>query len=300
MSLPRSDVAVVLVTFNRAALLRECLEGILAQTLSNRISAIYVIDNASSDNTQDLMRESYALNPQVKYIRMPENVGGAGGFHHGIREAHRSGAPWIWTLDDDVEPESDCLERMLSLEPVSDCIHPLVVYQDGSEHQWEHLFDPITTLQTGLRNRSFANGKDWCSMNVACFEGMLIKSSIVDKIGYPLADFFVFGDDGHYGYMASMQTNVIYTNRARLIKKIKPNGNNTPFKIYYDIRNRLLLRQRLKPYHERASFHSKLFWVFILIHSWRMTKGPNRASKLRAAWHALRDGGRQVTGRHRY
>ena len=126
MSLPRSDVAVVLVTFNRAALLRECLEGILAQTLSNRISAIYVIDNASSDNTQDLMRESYALNPQVKYIRMPENVGGAGGFHHGIREAHQSGAPWIWTLDDDVEPEPDCLERMLSLEPVSDCIHPLL------------------------------------------------------------------------------------------------------------------------------------------------------------------------------
>lgn len=297
---PACDISVVLVTFNRLELLRQCISGILSQTAAGRIGAIHIIDNASTDGTDSAIPREYADEPKIRYARMDSNLGGSGGFRRGMELAHRDGCTWIWTLDDDVEPMPDCLENMLKFQDISLCINPLVQYADGSLHEWEHMFDPVTTAQTGLRNLSFGNGKDWCPMRVACFEGMLVHTSIVSKIGYPDDDFFVFGDDGHYGFMASLHTNVIFVRSGRLLKKIKPDHQVTPFKVYYDVRNRFLLRRKLLPWYERHRYQGRLFWIFILHHARNMTRGGGKLAKLKAALLGIYDGCRGVTGRKRY
>ena len=51
-------VAAVVVTYNRKELLMECLEALLRQT--RPLQAIYIIDNASTDGTPELLhREGY-------------------------------------------------------------------------------------------------------------------------------------------------------------------------------------------------------------------------------------------------
>ena len=142
-----SDISVVLVTFNRLELLKQCISGILSQTAIGRIGTIYVIDNASTDGTDTEIPREYAGEPKVRYVRMESNLGGSGGFRRGMELAHRDGCAWIWTLDDDVEPMQDCLENMLKFGDISRCINPLVQYMDGSFHEWEHMFDPVTTVQ---------------------------------------------------------------------------------------------------------------------------------------------------------
>ena len=166
------------------------------------------------------------------YYKQRENIGGAGGFRLGMEKAYQAGADWLWLMDDDIAPWTDCLEQQLSFRSMSECIHPLIVYQDGTEHEWEHIFEPSTTYQVGLKNQSFRNGKDWCSMTVACFEGMLISRRVVSSIGFPDGDFFIYSDDGHYGYLANLHTNVIYIKSGVFEKKIKPTHEQTPFRIY--------------------------------------------------------------------
>jgi rhamnopyranosyl-N-acetylglucosaminyl-diphospho-decaprenol beta-1,3/1,4-galactofuranosyltransferase len=51
-------VAAVVVTYNRKELLRQCLGGILAQT--RPVDAIYVVDNASTDGTDQMIAAEYA------------------------------------------------------------------------------------------------------------------------------------------------------------------------------------------------------------------------------------------------
>lgn len=294
------SVSVVIVTFNRGPLLLECVRAVLAQSLD--VEKVHIINNASTDATDSILKEAGLLtHPKIDYLLLEQNVGGAGGFHAGIERVLQQGSPdWIWIMDDDVVPTPSCLEEQLSFSNLSECIHPLVVYDDGSTHQWEHLFDPNSTYQIGLRNQSFENGKDWCSMMVGCFEGMLISKRVVDKIGLPHKDFFIYGDDGHYGFLASRHTNVIYVKSAILTKKIKPAGSNTPFRVYYDIRNRFLLRAKLKNLYEGASFGGALFLSFMLMHTKNMVGYPFTLEKLRAAVLGWRDGMSGLSGRRRY
>jgi GT2 family glycosyltransferase len=106
--------AAVVVAFNRKKLLTECLDGLLRQSLP--LDAIYVVDNASTDGTDAyLQKNGYLDEPQIRYIRLPVNSGGAGGFYHGVRVAFEAGYDWIWLMDDDTEPEANALKLM---EPI--------------------------------------------------------------------------------------------------------------------------------------------------------------------------------------
>ena len=49
----------------------------------------------------------------VKVINQ-ENTGGAGGFYTGVKFAYENGADWVWTMDDDVVPNYECLEELMN------------------------------------------------------------------------------------------------------------------------------------------------------------------------------------------
>ena len=63
-------VAVHLVIHNGAAWLRDILDPLMAQTYQNM--HIYLLDNASTDGTGDIVRSGY---PDITYVRREENLG---------------------------------------------------------------------------------------------------------------------------------------------------------------------------------------------------------------------------------
>src|SRR5947209_6364655 len=111
-------VCAVVVTFNRKALLPNCLNSLLSQT--RLPDAIVVIDNASTDGTRDLLDKDF---PNLERVNLPRNTGGAGGFKAGMHWALTRDFDWIWVMDDDIEMKPDCLENMLSFQDVGDMIH---------------------------------------------------------------------------------------------------------------------------------------------------------------------------------
>ena len=90
-------VAVVVVTYNRAALLTRMLAGLAA--LDRAPDAVIVVDNASTDHTATVLEAVEDLPLQV--IRPEENLGGSGGFHLGVQAAFEQGFDRIWLMDDD-------------------------------------------------------------------------------------------------------------------------------------------------------------------------------------------------------
>ncbi len=66
--------AVVIVTYNRVELLKECLACVCGQNHS--FSRVIVVDNHSTDGTAEFL----AAREDLDVIREPENLGGAGGF----------------------------------------------------------------------------------------------------------------------------------------------------------------------------------------------------------------------------
>lgn len=269
-------IVSIVVCFNRKDMLLKGLNAILKQTA--KVDKIFVIDNASTDGTDKMMADNFGNINVITYIRLNENVGGAGGFHKGVESAYEWGADWIWFLDDDVMPRPDCLEILLKYQHISKCIHPNKVDIHNNEFMWESIFDPAVGRATFLNNISFKNGKDFTFLNMGCFEGMLIHREIVEKIGYPDKRFFICSDDTIYGFIASLYTNVILVRDAVLDKQIAFNNIATTTFFYYYIRNQFLVKEYLKKY----KFYNKYLFNlnFIIFVCSACTKHTIRNKKL--------------------
>ena len=106
-------VIAVIVTYNRIKLLKECLNAVLSQTY--KVHKIVLIDNASTDGTADLFIKGGEYDKDViDYRRMETNLGGAGGFYEGIKICRDMECDYVWIMDDDTIPYTDCLEKLMS------------------------------------------------------------------------------------------------------------------------------------------------------------------------------------------
>ena len=113
-------------------MLQTCLDRVAAQTRPP--DHVLVVDNASSDETPQVLAERSG----VEALRTGSNLGGAGGFAHGLRAALERDCDWIWILDDDAWPEPECLHELLSgigraPEP-PDLMTSAVRWRDGRLH----------------------------------------------------------------------------------------------------------------------------------------------------------------------
>jgi len=213
-----TTIAAVVVTYNRKNLLQSCLNSLLQQT--RKVDKIFVVDNASTDGTENLIKERYLpIYSDLAYIRLPENTGGAGGFHEGLKAAILEGFDWIWLMDDDVAPFGNCLEQLLKFTGISECIHPRRVYENDEVAHWEGYIDERSGFEIFFRDPSFdLYSKEWITVNYGCFEGMLVSRRVAQTISLPNKKYFIVCDDTEFGYSASKITNVIYTKSPKLLK----------------------------------------------------------------------------------
>src|SRR5215210_5967186 len=107
---PEPRVVAVVLTYRRTDLLRRSVEAVTGQTRPP--DAVLVVDNDRM--AKEGLRDSGAAADRLEIIETGENLGPAGGYEVGFREALGRGADKVWTVDDDVVPEPTCLERMLA------------------------------------------------------------------------------------------------------------------------------------------------------------------------------------------
>lgn len=215
-----SKVAAVVVTFNRKALLLECLNALLKQTYP--VDRIYLVDNASTDGTPDALAEAgFIGHAKIEYVRLPENSGGAGGFYEGMRLARQGAFDWVWVMDDDAEPMPDALSVLLLSNPPRELGHysalcGVKIGLDGLP-QYVHRgrFDPgvgpvplVTTEATTEQTISYAS-----------FVGLLINTKAVDKVGYPLPEFFIWFDDVEYCQRLNRVGPIYYNPKSVILHK---------------------------------------------------------------------------------
>lgn len=197
------DVVAVVVTYNRKALLLECLAAILSQ--SCQVKKVILIDNASTDGTTEALKNNGYLNhEQIQYIRMETNTGGSGGFHEGIKRALNAGCDWIWVMDDDVVPDVTCLEALLAAEeqvrkksPCDLSFFASTIYSPEGEPMNVPAISG-KTAPNGYESWYQFLAKGIVNISSATFVSILIKKEAVEKCGLPCKDFFLWGDDTEY------------------------------------------------------------------------------------------------------
>jgi len=188
-------IAAVIVTRDRPALLRQCLDAVLDQV--NPPAATIVVDNASQPAT----RETLADYPAVECVRLARNVGGAGGFRAGIQCALNAGAEWLWLMDDDGRPAGrGCLDALLATAAAhrAELVGALVV--DVDERQ--RLSFPVRIAGRTLFEVDALVRHGPVEGFAHLFNGTLIRADLFRRIGLPDARFFIRGDEVEFLFRA--------------------------------------------------------------------------------------------------
>lgn len=157
-------VAIVILNWNGEKLLEQFLPSVIAYSNSDEVDII-VADNASSDNSVELIKSKY---PFVKLIQIAENYGYAGGYNRALQQVE---AEYFVLLNSDVEVTEQWLD-------------PLVRYLDENKD--------VAAAQPKIkayRDKTF-------------FEYAGGAGGYIDKLGYPFCRGRVFGtlekDKGQY------------------------------------------------------------------------------------------------------
>lgn len=188
-------VAAIVVTYNRANLLIRCLDNILNQELKPDI--VYIIDNNSTDNTYDMLKDNKYINNtnnsiKFKYYKLEKNSGGAGGFYEGLKYAFEDKYDLFWLMDDDGIPDKQCLKELIKYTDEYQFISPLVLSDEDSK-----------VLSFGIhgileKDVLLSKYKEKIENVANPFNGVLFTRDMVCKIGFPKKDMFIWGDENEY------------------------------------------------------------------------------------------------------
>lgn len=105
-----SLVSVVIPTYNRAELVERAVHSVLSQTYSDL--EVIIVDDASSDNTQDRVKNLQQADRRIRYIRHDSNRGSQAARNTGVQAVK---GEYIAFLDSDNEWFPPKLERQMAL-----------------------------------------------------------------------------------------------------------------------------------------------------------------------------------------
>ncbi len=181
-------VAAVVVTYNRLADLKKCLDTLRAQT--RPLDTIFIINNGSNDGTEEWLATQSDLR-----VTTQANLGGAGGFATGIDTAYKAGYTWLWCMDDDCLAAPDALANLLNSPNLGPCIKNSMSVSVNSRDELAFFVD---RPNQAYRKVSDMTGLDLIYGVASFFNGTLVHSEVVKAIGIPDKELFIWGDEVEY------------------------------------------------------------------------------------------------------
>jgi GT2 family glycosyltransferase len=246
----KSWIGVVTVTFNSGAVLPQFLECAFRQT--HRDFILFVVDNASKDDTVRILRES--TDERLRVIANPDNRGVAEGNNQGIRSALEAGCNSVLLVNNDTEFDAELFSQLdegLEKHGVG-MICPKMMYFDEPERIWAAggAFQPwlgyrVIHLGADQIDAGQCNRLRLITYVPTCC--VLIERAVFEKVGLMDERYFVYMDDVDFMYRATKAgIKLLYLPEAKLLHKVGrlTGGEDLPFSHRYCTRNRVYFMLR--------------------------------------------------------
>lgn len=230
--------SIIIVNWNGRRHLPTCLDSLAAQ--SYRDFETILVDNGSTDGSQNLVRERY---PWVRLVALTQNSGFASGNNRGYAEAR---GRYIVTLNNDTEAAPDWLEILV--RTADDNPRAGMVGCRICSFEEPELIDSIgvAICRDGMSRGQFRNRR-WSSLDLpevveilfpsACVA--LYRRAMLEETGFFDDDFFAYAEDtdlGLRGRLAGWEA--VAATRAVVRHKYSQSGGAfSPFKVYLVERN---------------------------------------------------------------
>lgn len=172
------DVSVVVCTFNRAEALEEALESLACQSVERMKYEILVVDNGSTDDTQERIEAFRKKHPDLTVVSVYEPVHGlAYARNRGFKEAR---GRYVAYIDDDARAHRDwvgcAIDLFRRVRPTPMCVggKVLPIYQNPRPPWFK---DDYETRTFGPVSRFLSKGEDFSGSN------MIWRKEVLEEFG---------------------------------------------------------------------------------------------------------------------
>ncbi|MDY3914835.1 MAG: glycosyltransferase family 2 protein [Phocaeicola sp.] len=288
-----SKIGIVTVLYNSEKVLEDFFKSLDEQTFKD--FQLYVIDNASQDNSLALCNElAQNVSFETKIFAENENWGVAKGNNIGIINALADRCEYVLLSNNDIVLNPDTVQVLydgLNETGASMAVPKIYFYDTGRIWCAGGRFSKIKGSTKHIGYNQVDNGQfnKVCKMDYAptCF--MLIRSDVFYKVGLMDEKYFVYYDDSDFVWRAVMQNKetLIYIPHSTLKHKESSStgGGLSDFTIYHLARNSIYF------IHKNFSFPQKQL-TFTYKWLYKMMRMPYVFSKeqVKVIEKGLRDG----------
>lgn len=157
------SVSVIIPNYNHARFLRKRLDSILSQTYND--FELIILDDASTDNSRDIIREYAIINHPIRTIFNQTNSGSP--FLQWNKGVEISQGEYIWIAETDDYCEDTFLERLVGI--MSNNLNVGIAYcQSWQINEEDQILQSLDTWTTDLdpdrwRQAYINNGREECT-----------------------------------------------------------------------------------------------------------------------------------------
>ncbi len=197
-----SSITAVIVTYNPE---RSLLSGLVSALLP-QVGHIVVVDNGSTSESIELIREVVALHP-IELVMFRENLGIAAAQNRGIYRARELGSKYVILFDHDSKPAANMVsELMMALQDKERLGIRIAAVGPNFKAEYSPNLKPFRII------RGFRIGRYGCTKSTSVIRvsyliasGSLMPISTLDAIGGMREDLFIDYIDIEWGIRASQQ-----------------------------------------------------------------------------------------------
>lgn len=265
MHTPR--VLVTILNWNKLDDTFQCIDSVLNSNYSE--FDIYVIDNGSTTDPSDLIREKY---PDVLYTRKLMNTGFTGGNNIGMQFALDHNYEYIWLLNNDTIVDTECLTNLVAAsqeDPRVGLASPLILNRldrdqilfCGASVELDNAIIHIAKSIEEFRSWQEARPESIILWGTA----LLIKVELIRKIGLLDEIFFAYAEDVDYSIRSAKADyrNIMILSTVIYHHKRPENPVDLPdYYHFYATRNIYYLWNKHLP--KRKAYFRKFLGIYLL------------------------------------
>jgi GT2 family glycosyltransferase len=283
------EIAVVVVNWNGAHLLRTCLGSLRRQTFADFETIL--VDNGSSDESLALVAREF---PEVRVLALDANLGLAGGTNAGIAVTD---APIIATLNNDTEADPSWLAELhaaLARHPEAGSVASKLLLFDRRDVI--HSAGDFYRLDGIPGNRGVWQHDDGAYAEPelifgACAGAAAYRRTMLDEVGGFEDNFFMYCEDVDLAFRSQlMGYRCVFVPSAVVYHMLSATGGG-PIASYYCGRNflRVIARDMPGPLLRRVWPRIVLAQLKIAAESIRHLREPAARAKLKGQLDGLRE-----------
>lgn len=215
-TISKPEVTIGLPVYNGERRLPQSLASLLS--FSGPSFQILVVDNASTDRTEDVARDFASRDSRVRYLRNETNIGPQANFLRTVDLA--DGAYFMWASDDDSWQSNYLGELHAALLD-----RPDAVLATAAAIHWTAEGAYVGTMETASPEGSReARVKSLFRQNASCWIYGLYRTDWLRRETRRLAEYPVFGCDVIWLATVAMSQEIVGSDRTAIFKRQRPGG----------------------------------------------------------------------------